>query len=89
MGLWRLLRMAWRLRRRKLDCELLWPALVAAADGDIRWAQNGMLTHAMTDAAWRDELTEVEIYQAIARLTEAEYADSKSPWKGRSPSTAA
>ena len=88
MSLWRLLRMAWRLRQRKLDCELLWPALVAGAEGDIRWAQNGMLTHAMTDPAWRDELDEVEIYRVIAALTEAESAGNRSPWKCSAPSKA-
>ena len=88
MGLVRLVKMWWRMRQRKLDCEILWPALVAGAEGDIRWAQNGMLTHAMTDAAWRDELTEIEIYSVIARLTEAEYAGSRSPWKCSAPSKA-
>ena len=88
MAVWAWLRGLWRLRQRKLDCEVLWPSLVAAAAGDIRWAQNGMLTHAMTDAAWRDELTEVEIYQVIARLTANESAGSKSPWRSRGPSTA-
>jgi hypothetical protein len=65
----------------------MWPSLVAAAEGDIRWAQNGMLMHAMTDPAWRDELSEIEIYRVIARLTEHEFAGSKSPWTGRAPST--
>jgi hypothetical protein len=87
MAVWRFFRSLWRLRQRKLDCELLWPSLVAAADGDIRWAQNGMLMHAMSDAAWRDELTELEIYRVIARLTECESAGNRSPWKGPAPST--
>jgi hypothetical protein len=52
--------------------------LVAAAEGDVRWAQNGMLTHCMSDRAWRDELTELEIYRTIARLTEAGFADAGS-----------
>jgi hypothetical protein len=87
MAVWRFFRSLWRLRQRKLDCELLWPSLVAGAQGDIRWAQNGMLTHAMSDAAWRDELTELEIYRVIARLTEHESAGNRSPWKGPAPST--
>jgi hypothetical protein len=88
MGVWRLVRSLWRLWQRKIDCETLWPELVAGAEGDIRWAQNGMLNHAMTDAAWRDEMDEVEIYRVIARLTENEFAGNRSPWKGRAPSTA-
>ena len=88
MGLWRLIRTWWRLRQRRLDGELLWPSLVAGAEGDVRWAQNAMLSHCLTDPAWRDELTEVEIYRAIVRLTEREYADSKSPWKCSAPSKA-
>ena len=88
MGLVRLIRMWWRRRQRTIDCEILWPSLVAAAEGDVRWAQNGMLLHCMSDAAWRDELSEVEIYQAIAKLTEAGFADSKSPWRYSAPSKA-
>ena len=88
MGLWRLIRTWWRARQRRLDCEILWPELVAGAEGDIRWAQNGMLTHAMSDRAWCDEMTELEIYRVIIRLTEAESADSKSPWKCSAPSKA-
>lgn len=88
MAVWAFLRSAWRLRQRRLDCTILWPSLVAAAAGDVRWAQNLMLLHVMTDPAWRNELTEVEIYQAIARLTEAGFADSKSPSKSRAPSKA-
>ena len=42
MALWRFLRGLWRLRQRKIDCETLWPSLVAAAEGDVRLAQNGM-----------------------------------------------
>ena len=87
MGLWAIVRTWWRLRQRQLDCELLWPALVDGAEGDVRWAQNAMLTHAMTDPAWRDEMDEVEIHRVIARLTENEFADNRSPWKGRAPST--
>ena len=86
MGLWRLIRAWRRLRQRKIDCEILWPSLIAAADGDIRWAQNGMLMHAMTDPAWRDELSEIEIYRTIAALTEAESAGNRSPWKCSAPS---
>jgi hypothetical protein len=52
--------------------------LVAAAEGDVRWAQNGMLTHCMSDRAWRDELTELEIYRMIARLTEAGFAENRT-----------
>jgi len=87
MGLWRLVRMWWRLRQRKIDCEILWPSLVDGAEGDIRWAQNAMLTHCMSDRAWRDEMDEVEIYRVIARLTENESAGNRSPWKGPAPST--
>ena len=88
MGLWRLIRAWWRLRQRKLDCEILWPSLVAAAHGDVRWAQNGMFMHAMTDVCWRDEMDEVEIYRVIAALTEAGFAGNKSPWKFPTPSKA-
>jgi hypothetical protein len=80
MAVWRLLRAWWRARTRRLDCELLWPSLVAAANGDVRWAQNGMLNHAMTDPAWCEEMNEVEIYQVIARLTEAE--TTQGPLRG-------
>ena len=59
MGLWRLARTLWRAHQRRLDCKLLWPVLVEGASGDIRWAQNSMLLHCMTDAAWRDEMDEV------------------------------
>ena len=86
MAVWRFLRGLWRMRQRKIDCEILWPALIAAAEGDVRWAQNGMLSHAMSDPAWRNELTEVEIYQIIATLTEAESAGNRSPWRCSAPS---
>ena len=62
------------MRQRKLDCEILWPDLLGGSEGDLRWAQNAMLLHAMTDAAWRDELTEMEIYRVIAGLTANEMA---------------
>ena len=88
MGLWRLVRTWWRVRQRQLDCELLWPDLLGGSEGDVRWAQNAMLMHAMTDPAWREELTEVEIYQAIAALTEVESAGNRSPWKYSAPSKA-
>jgi hypothetical protein len=87
MAVWAALRGWWRARQRRLDCELLWPSLVAGAEGNIRWAQNAMLQHAMTDPAWRDELTELEIYRVIAALTASEYAGNRSPWKGPAPST--
>ena len=86
MGLWAIVRGWWRMRQRQVDCEILWPTLVDGSEGDIRWAQNAMLLHAMTDAAWRDELDEVEIYRVIARLTERESAGNKSPWTGPVPS---
>jgi hypothetical protein len=88
MGLWALIQRWRRLRMRKIDCTILWRSLVDGAEGDVRWAQNAMLLHCMTDAAWRDDLTEVEIYRAIARLTAAESAGSKSPWTGPAPSMA-
>jgi 3-methyladenine DNA glycosylase AlkD len=78
--------MAWRRRQRKHDCQILWPTLVAGAEGDVRWAQNAMLMHAMSDAAWREEMDEVEIYRVIAALTASEFADSKSPSTGPAPS---
>jgi hypothetical protein len=87
MAVWLALRAWWRARQRKLDCEILWPSLVAGAEGDVRWAQNAMLQHAMTDAAWREEMDELEIYRAIAQLTERESVDNKSPWKAQAPST--
>jgi len=87
MAVWAWLRGLWRARQRKLDCEILWRSLVDGAEGDIRWAQNAMLLHAMSDAAWRDELTRLEIYRAIARLTEAEYAGNRSPSRCSAPST--
>ena len=83
-----------RTRQRKLDCEILWRDLVGGAEGDIRWAQNAMLLHAMSDAAWRDELTEIEIYRAIAGLTEHEMAlepigasglSSRASWSKKPP----
>ena len=85
MSLWR---MWWRTRQRKRDCELVWRELVDRAEGDIRWAQNGMLEYAMGETAWRDELTELEIYRVIAALTEAESAGNRSPWKCSAPSKA-
>jgi hypothetical protein len=88
MGLWRSFRSWYRMRQRKLDCEILWPSLVMEAEGDIRWAQNAMLEHAMTDPAWRDELTELEIYSIIAALTANESAGNRSPSKYSAPSTA-
>ena len=86
MGLWRLTRMLWRANQRRLDCEVLWPLLVEGASGDVRWAQNSMLLHCMTDVAWRDELDEVSIYRVIATLTANESAGSRSPWKYSAPS---
>ena len=87
MGLWRLARMLWRANQRRLDCEHLWPVLVEGSSGDVRWAQNSMLLHCMTDVAWRDELDEVSIYRVIAMLTAGESAGSKSPSKCSAPST--
>lgn len=81
MGLWRLIRTLWRANQRRLDCEHLWPVLVEGASGDIRWAQNSMLLHCMTDIAWRDEMDEVSIYRVIATLTANEFAGTRSPWK--------
>jgi hypothetical protein len=69
MAVWAFLRGWWRMRQRQIDCETLWPVLVDGSSGEIRWAQNAMLLHAMSDPAWRDELTEVQIYQVIAALT--------------------
>jgi hypothetical protein len=69
MAVWALVRGWWRMRQRRIDCATLWPVLVAGASGEIRWAQNAMLLHCMSDPAWRDELTEAQIYQAIAALT--------------------
>ena len=86
MSLWRLFRTWYRMRQRQQDCALLWRELVDGSEGDVRWAQNAMLEHALTDAAWRDELTEVEIYGVIARLTERECAGSTSPWTCSAPS---
>jgi hypothetical protein len=88
MGLWRLIRTLWRANQRRLDCELLWPVLVEGASGDVRWAQNSMLLHCMTDAAWRDEMDEVSIYRVIAALTALESAGNRSPWKCSAPSKA-
>ena len=88
MGVWRLIRTLWRANQRRLDCELLWPVLVEGASGDIRWAQNGMLLHCMSDRAWRDELDEVSIYRIIATLTALESAGNRSPWRCSAPSKA-
>jgi hypothetical protein len=86
MGFMRRIRAWRRLRQRRLDCEILWPSLVAAAEGDIRRAQDGMLMHCLADRAWRDELSEIEIYRVIIRLTENESAGNRSPWRSPTPS---
>ena len=88
MGLWRLIRTVWRANQRRLDCELLWPVLVEGSSGDVRWAQNSMLLHCMTDVAWRDEMDEVSIYRVIATLTANESAGNRSPSKCSAPSKA-
>jgi hypothetical protein len=87
MGLWRLIRMWWRARQRQLDREMPWPDLLNGSEGDARWARNAMLMHRMTDPAWRDEMDEVEIHRAVARLAGRGSADSGSPWTGPAPST--
>ena len=88
MGFMRRARGWWRARQRQLDCEILWPSLVEAAEGDLRSAQNGMLLHCLNEPAWRDEMSEVEIYRVIIRLTENESAGNRSPWKCSAPSKA-
>ena len=66
MGLWRLIRVWWRARQRRLDTQILWPICVQGAN-DLDHAKAAFAMHAFNDPAWL-ELGEDEIIQVIDRL---------------------
>jgi hypothetical protein len=55
----------WRARQRRIDLEILWPSLKAAAD--FNRAKAAFMRHALLDPAWL-ELGEDELFAFLAEL---------------------
>lgn len=57
----------WRRRQRRIDVEVLWPALLEAANGDRERASFGFHVHMRRDPAYRDMSTieKVDFVEAL------------------------